>query len=51
MSYADIYARWKADPEGFWMEAARSHRVGAAALPRALRRGRRRSTSGTPTAS
>ncbi len=21
MSYADIYARWKADPEGFWMEA------------------------------
>ncbi len=24
MGYADTYARWKADPEGFWMEAARS---------------------------
>jgi propionyl-CoA synthetase len=23
MSYSEIYARWKADPEGFWMEAAR----------------------------
>ena len=22
MAYADIYAGWKADPEGFWMEAA-----------------------------
>jgi propionyl-CoA synthetase len=24
MSYAETYARWKADPEGFWMEAARA---------------------------
>lgn len=22
MSYKDVYARWKADPEGFWMEQA-----------------------------
>jgi len=22
MAYKDIYARWKSDPEGFWMEAA-----------------------------
>lgn len=22
MSYHDIYNGWKADPEGFWMEAA-----------------------------
>ncbi len=22
MGYADIYAKWKADPEGFWMDAA-----------------------------
>ncbi|MEZ5911549.1 MAG: propionate-CoA ligase PrpE [Paracoccaceae bacterium] len=22
MSYAEVYARWKADPEAFWMEAA-----------------------------
>jgi propionyl-CoA synthetase len=22
MGYADLYARWKADPEGFWLEAA-----------------------------
>ncbi|AWD22795.1 propionyl-CoA synthetase [Pseudogemmobacter blasticus] len=22
MGYAEIYARWKADPEGFWMDAA-----------------------------
>ena len=22
MGYAEIYARWKSDPEGFWMEAA-----------------------------
>jgi propionyl-CoA synthetase len=22
MGYADVYAAWKADPEGFWMEAA-----------------------------
>jgi propionyl-CoA synthetase len=22
MGYAEVYARWKADPEGFWMEAA-----------------------------
>ncbi len=24
MGYAEVYARWKADPEGFWMEAARA---------------------------
>ena len=24
MSYAETYARWKADPEGFWLEAARA---------------------------
>ncbi|MFD1913858.1 propionyl-CoA synthetase [Halodurantibacterium flavum] len=24
MSYAETYARWKADPEGWWMEAARA---------------------------
>ncbi len=24
MAYRDIYARWQADPEGFWMDAARS---------------------------
>ncbi|MEZ5779147.1 MAG: propionyl-CoA synthetase [Paracoccaceae bacterium] len=23
MTYAETYSRWKADPEGFWMEAAR----------------------------
>ena len=22
MGYSDIYAKWKADPEGFWMGAA-----------------------------
>ena len=22
MSYQDLYARWKADPEAFWMQAA-----------------------------
>ena len=22
MSYADVYGRWKSDPESFWMEAA-----------------------------
>lgn len=24
MTYAETYARWKADPEGFWMEAAKA---------------------------
>ncbi len=24
MSYADVYASWKADPENFWMEAAKA---------------------------
>jgi len=24
MGYAETYARWKADPEGFWLEAARA---------------------------
>ncbi len=24
MSYAETYARWQADPEGFWLEAARA---------------------------
>lgn len=24
MAYADVYAAWKADPEGFWMEAAKA---------------------------
>ena len=24
MSYAETYARWKADPEGFWLDAARA---------------------------
>ncbi len=24
MSYADVYGSWKSDPEGFWMEAAKS---------------------------
>jgi propionyl-CoA synthetase len=24
MGYAEVYGRWKADPEGFWMEAARA---------------------------
>jgi len=24
MSYAETYARWKTDPEGFWMEAAQA---------------------------
>ena len=23
MGYQDIYAAWKNDPEGFWMEAAK----------------------------
>ncbi|MFT5000553.1 MAG: propionyl-CoA synthetase, partial [Planctomycetota bacterium] len=23
MKYADIYADWKTDPEGFWIEAAK----------------------------
>ena len=24
MAYKDVYASWQADPEGFWMEAARA---------------------------
>ncbi|MDP5349239.1 MAG: propionyl-CoA synthetase, partial [Paracoccaceae bacterium] len=24
MAYKDVYAGWKADPEGFWMEQARA---------------------------
>ncbi|KUP91319.1 propionate-CoA ligase PrpE [Tritonibacter horizontis] len=24
MTYSEVYAQWKADPEGFWMEAARA---------------------------
>jgi propionyl-CoA synthetase len=24
MSYADVYARWQSDPQGFWAEAAES---------------------------
>lgn len=24
MAYTDVYARWQADPEGFWMEAAQA---------------------------
>ena len=24
MGYAEVYARWKADPEGFWMAAAKA---------------------------
>ncbi|WP_323766655.1 propionate-CoA ligase PrpE [Marinovum sp.] len=24
MTYTDVYARWQADPEGFWMEAAQA---------------------------
>ena len=24
MSYRDVYEGWKADPEGFWMEAAKA---------------------------
>ncbi|MFP4406873.1 acetyl-coenzyme A synthetase N-terminal domain-containing protein, partial [Rhodosalinus sp.] len=24
MSYAEEYARWQADPEGWWLEAARA---------------------------
>ncbi len=35
MSYADMYQAWKADPEGFWMQAARAiewHRFPSRAL-------------------
>lgn len=24
MAYKDVYARWQADPEAFWMEAAQA---------------------------
>ncbi|MEC8197619.1 MAG: acetyl-coenzyme A synthetase N-terminal domain-containing protein, partial [Pseudomonadota bacterium] len=24
MGYSDVYASWKADPEGFWMNAAKA---------------------------
>ncbi len=33
MAYKDIYARWQADPEAYWMEQAQRHRLGEAAGP------------------
>ena len=38
--YADVYAGWKADPEGFWMRAAAADRLDRGADPGARRQPR-----------